>query len=485
MVMTVTPPRQRVHRAGNAGAGTDTVITIQRPQPKQWEFLNAKAKYIAYGGARGGGKSWAVRTKAVALCLVHPGIRILILRRTYKELEENHIEILKKEMSGAATYNDTKKQLTFVTGSTIKFGYCDCERDLDQYQGPEYDVLFIDEATQIPENWYKILAACVRGINDFPKRLYLTCNPGGVGHAWVKRLFIERNFKKDEDPEDHLFIPAKVTDNPILIKTNPGYVKFLDNLPDGIREAWRDGNWDVFTGQFFTEWDRDVHVVDPIEVPGWWRWYLTIDYGMDMLAAYLIAMDDKGTAWVADEAYEGRDLGDGHDGLIISDAAEFLLKMVAGRQVTYLAPPDMWSKRQETGKSAADIFRESGITLTKTSNDRVDGWFAMRERLKVRKGIDGKPAAGLKIFKNCANLIRTLPQLMYDTNKPSDASKEPHEITHAPDAIRGFCVYWTMKPKKPHNQSKTKWTPDMWEDYNNANAELRRYLRGKWGNPPG
>ncbi|MCL1819410.1 MAG: phage terminase large subunit [Oscillospiraceae bacterium] len=467
-----------------------TNIKIPNPQPKQWEFLTATARYVGYGGARGGGKSWAVRTKAKASCLKYPGIRVLILRRTYQDLLENHINILRAELSPIARYKESEKILTFVNGSVIKFGYCDCERDLGQYQGPEYDLVFLEEATQFPEDWFKILAACVRGINSFPKRLYLTCNPGGIGHAWVKRLFIERDYRGNENPDDYVFIPAKVTDNEILMRTNPEYIHFLDNLPADIREAWRDGNWDVFTGQFFTEWNRDIHVIEPFEIPAWWRLYITLDYGMDMLAAYLIAVNGEGEAFVVDEVYEGKDSGAGHNGLIISEAAERLKGLDAGRRegITFLAPPDLWNKRQETGRSAADIFGENGIDLIKTSNDRVDGWMAMREWMKPCAGTDGSPTARLRIFRGCVNLIRTLPQLMYDTKKPSDAAKEPHEVTHAPDAIRGFCVYWTSKAVRrghgaPGASRPTKWTEDMWEDYNRAGSDGKKTLIGMWGEP--
>jgi len=460
-------------------------LTIQPPQPKQEEFLRAKAMYVAYGGARGGGKSWALRTKLVLTCFRYPGYRALILRRTYKELLENHIDVLRRELRGICKYNGTDKKLTFPNESTIEFGYCNHESDVNRYQGIEYDAIAMDEGTHFTEYMFRTVAASIRGTTEYPRRMYITCNPGDIGHAWVKRLFIDRQYKDNEDPDDYVFIPAKVTDNAVLMRSNPKYISWLDNLPDGIREAWRDGDWDVFTGQFFTEWNRDIHVVEPFEIPKDWKLYITIDYGMDMLAAYLIAVDEDGTGWVTDEVYEGRDNGEGHNGLIISEAAERLKKMADKRRITsWLAPPDLWSTRQETGRSAANIFSEHGINLTKTSNDRLDGWYAVRERLKVRPDIEGNPTAGLKIFRGCSNLIRTLPQLLYNPKKPSDASTEPHEITHAPDAIRGFCVYWTKKPKRKKSESSLEWTEDMWEDWRNSNSTIRELLREKWGNPP-
>jgi len=427
-------------------------LTLESPQPAQQPFFDARERFVCYGGARGGGKSWCVRQKSILMAARWAGIRILIMRRTLVELRENHIRILRAQLNGVADYKATDKAFEFPNGSLIAFGYCDSESDVDQYQGQEYDVIFMDEATHFTEYQYSTLTACLRGVNDFPKRMYLTCNPGGVGHAWVKRLFIDRQFKKGERPEDYVFFKALVTDNRILMEKDPEYVRRLDNLPSGLREAWRDGNWDVFVGQYFTEWEREKHVCEPFQPPEWWRWYISIDYGLDMLAALLIGVDDTGDAYVVGEVYEGRDLGEGHDGLIVSEAAKAVKALGDGRWITaYLAPPDLWNARQETGKSVADIFAEHGVYLTKTSNDRVDGWMAVKEWLKVR---DGEPR--LHFFPNCRNIIRTLPLLQYDEKKPNDVANTPHELTHAPDALRGWCVYWTAKSAAPSEAPREK-----------------------------
>ncbi len=190
--------------------------------PKQKAFFLADTRFIAYGGARGGGKSWAVRQKAALMALRYPGIRILILRRTFPELRENHILPLLAQLQGVAAYKETDKAFTFPKGSRIRFGYCDREADVLQYQGQEYDVIFMDEATHFTEFQFTTLTACLRGANDFPKRFYLTCNPGGVGHHWVKRLFVDRNYKNSENPEDYTFIQARVYDNKQLMDNHPG-----------------------------------------------------------------------------------------------------------------------------------------------------------------------------------------------------------------------------------------------------------------------
>ena len=226
----------------------------ERPSPKQVLFLSDTHRHVAYGGARGGGKSWAVRYKARLLALRYPGIRLLIVRRTYRELTNNHIEPLKGMLQGLARYNATEKVFKFYNGSTIWFGYCDSDADLGQYQGAEYDVIFLDEATNLQEDWIRKINLAVRsGSNEYPKRTYYTCNPGGVSHSYIKRLFIERRYEGSERPEDYSFTQALVTDNYALMEKQPEYMAELENLPDKLRKAWLHGSWDIFEGQFFED----------------------------------------------------------------------------------------------------------------------------------------------------------------------------------------------------------------------------------------
>ena len=184
-------------------------FVIGTPNPKQEQFLLARNRFVCFGGSRGGGKSWVVLITDGLLCLHYPGIKTLLIRRTFPELRENHVLPLKQKLKGIATYKETEKVFEFPNTSRLKLGYLDAESDVLQYQGQEYDVIFLDEATQFTEFMFNILTACLRGANKFPKRMYLTCNPGGVGHAWVKRLFIDRDFRGSENPDDYLFIPAR------------------------------------------------------------------------------------------------------------------------------------------------------------------------------------------------------------------------------------------------------------------------------------
>ena len=244
-------------------------LDIPAPSAKQREFMNDRHKYIAFGGARGGGKSWAVRVKAVLLCMKYPGIKVMIVRSTYPELRENHIQPLCEMLrcyddrpgERLASYNDGKKQITFPNGSRILFRYCDTDADAMRFQGTEVDVLFVDEATHQGEERMDKLRACVRGVNEFPKRVYYTCNPGGEGHGWVKRLFIDKAYKPGERPEDYSFIQSLVTDNKALMQAQPEYIQQLESLPPKLRDAWLYGRWDIFEGQFFEDFRPDPDMI--------------------------------------------------------------------------------------------------------------------------------------------------------------------------------------------------------------------------------
>jgi phage terminase large subunit len=431
-------------------------------------------KYIAYGGARGGGKSWALRKKLAMMCLKYPGLVVLLLRRSYPELRENHIVPLMEDLNGIARYRSTDKTLVFPNGSRILFGYCENETDALRYQGNEYDVIAIDEATQFPEAVFEMLKASVRGVNGYPKRMYLTCNPDGVGFHWVKRLFVSHEYKEGEKPEEYQFIQSLVDDNYELLAKNPDYVEQLDSLPEDMRRRWRYGSWDVVFGQYFDEFRQDLHVCEPFPIPEEWRRYIAIDYGLDMLAAYWIAVDNNRRCYVYKEFCS--------PDLPIGSAADAINGHTLKDEKIYavLAPPDLWNRSQETGKSKALLFDEAGLSLTKSNNDREAGWLAIKELLAVRD----EEGSRLKIFSNCEKLIKHLPELQRDPKRPSDTMNEPHEITHSPDALRYFAIYW-VSPTRPEGEARVKYRRDHLEDYRNGSAEIRRMLEKKYGGKPG
>lgn len=435
----------------------------EQPQEKQREFLRATEKFVAYGGARGGGKSWALRRKCMLLGWEYPGIAILMLRRRLVDLRENHMIRFRMDFGKTLCYKSEERTLWFPNGSRIRFGYLDGDADLLQYQGQDYDVICMDEATQFTEEEFLALCACLRGHPGYPKRFYLTCNPGGIGHGWVKRLFIDRGYRGSENPADYRFIAARADDNRY---NGEGYLQMLALLPENIRRAWLYGDWDAYSGRFFTEFDPAVHVVEPFNVPARWRRYFTQDYGLDMLAGYWIALDPDGNAFVYREIYESD--------RIVSEAARLIREREGtDRPDVRFAPPDLWGRTKESGRSIIEGFGDGGLYYAKADNSRAAGWMALHEWLKVTNGVDRLKTARLKIFRTCPNLIRTLPLLQHDGRDGCDTLREPHEITHAPDALR----YWAIS--RPCAAPKDAYPPQQAFE-RAAQTEEKQRERGVW-----
>ena len=374
-------------------------------------------------------------------------------------------------MKDIAVYKESTKEFLFPNGSRIKLGYCDNEKDVLQYQGQAYEVIVLEEATHFTEFQFQTLTESNRMSGNmkepFNPRMYFTCNPGGVGHLWVKRLFIDRDYKGKEKPEDYKFIPSLVYENKYLMERDPGYVEALENLPEDRKQAMLYGNWDVFDGQFFREFKRSVHVIEPFKMPEHWNRYIAIDYGLDMFAVLFIAIDTKGKAYVYNEIHKPN--------LIVSEARQVLKSIMRHYKYKYIyAPPDLWNRNRDTGKSTAELFYEGGIDLTKASNNRIAGWLNVKEWLKVRKVRNEQTGelyedSDLKIFSNCINLIKYLPQLQHDEKEPNDVATEPHEPTHITDALRYFCVSRTAPTKEVKNVEKT------------FNFDFERPVRKDWG----
>ena len=442
-------------------------LDLGRAQPKQTLFLKDKHRHIAYGGARGGGKSWAVRTKAKLLAFRYPGIKILIVRKTYKELQNNHIEQLTAELAGFAKYNRSDKMFRFPNGSTISFGYCANEGDLGQYQGAEYDVVFIDEAGQLQESWIRKINLCVRGTNGFPKRTYYTLNPGGPGHAYFKRVFVDRNFNPDEDPDDYFFIQAKVEDNKALMDTQPDYLRELENLPPTLRAAWKDGRWDVYEGQFFEDFRDDpehyqdrrwTHVIEPFEIPDGWTICRSYDFGYGKpfsCAWWAVDYDgtiyrimelygctrtpNEGVKWTPDKQFEE------------IHKTEMQHPWLKGKSIIGVADPAIWDASR--GESVADTAARYGVFFTPGDNERIAGWMQCHYRLQFDE--DGYPR--MYVFNTCRAFIRTIPLLIYDEHKVEDLDTTMED--HVADEWRYFCMSRPIKPIRAVKEQRILFDP--------------------------
>lgn len=442
-------------------------LTIDKPSPKQKLFLKADTKYIAFGGARGGGKSWAVRTKAKLLALTYPGIKILIIRQSYPELLNNHIRILDLELKDIAPYNKSEKTFKFVNGSIIKCGYCANDSDLSQYQGSEWDIIFLEEATNLSEYQMKTISACLRGVNKFPKRIYYTCNPGGQGHQYIKRLFIDKRYEKEEHPEEYTFIQSLVTDNKVLMDSNPDYVAQLEALPPKIREAWLLGKWDVYEGQFFEEFaDRPdyytthqhTHVIEPFEIPDGWKIYRSFDWGYNKpFSCGWWAIDYDGVAYRILELYGCNKTP--NEGVkwtpdqVFSKIHEIETehRWLKGKQIIGVADPAIWNA--ETGESISERAAKYQVYFTKGDNARLSGWMQMHYRM----AFDENGFAMMYVFKNCKAFIRTIPLLMYDEHKPEDLDTDGED--HVADESRYFCMSRPIKPRIVGERNKYNETP--------------------------
>ena len=413
------------------------------PNSRQKEFFKANARHIAYGGSRGGGKSWAMRTKFILLAIEYPNLKILLLRRTLPELRENHILPMQQILYGYAQYKDSEKAFVFPNGSRIKLGYCDTDADIYQYQGQEYHVIGLEEATHFTEAQKDFLTTCNRSTRtDFKPRMFYTSNPGNVGHAWFKRLFIDREYKNKEKAEDYIFIPARVYDNTILMESNPEYVEALENLPEELRKAHLEGDWNIFAGQYFKEFRNEKHVIEPFEIPTWWKRFVSIDWGYNDYCSVLWHTVNDSRVYTYRELHIRQ--------TIASDVAKMIIDLNGNETIDYyVASPDMWQKRgQDTmhGESIADNFYKLGLNLIKADNARVVGWQRVHEYLADAP--DGQPY--WQVFSCCTNLIKCLPQLIHDKHKVEDVATEPHEITDSPDSLR----YSLMSRPSPNKEYK-------------------------------
>ena len=454
--------------------------------PKQAEFLATTATEVLFGGAAGGGKSHGQVIDALLYALKYPRSKQIIFRRSYPELERSILRtMLTLYPRGRYTYNQSSHSFRFFNGSIVDCGYLQNENDVYNYQSAEYDVIRFDELTHFSEFTYTYMLSRLRGANGYPKYMKSSTNPTGAGRVWVKERFVDIGewgkehsviigYRSDGSAiiSRRIFIPSKVHDNLFLMQNDPDYVTRLENLPESERMGLLNGEWDFFEGQYFDEFRREKHVCAPFEIPSEWRRYISIDYGLDRLAAYWIAVDSLRNVYVYREYCESN--------LPISAAAHAVLDHTPEGESIYatLAPPDLWGRSQETGKSKSVLFYEAGLELSKSNNNREAGWLAIKELLSI----DANGESRLRIFSTCSELIKCLPALQRDDKRPTDCATEPHDITHAPDALRYFAIYWSY-PAEPEQPKRVKYRADLLEDYFAADDETRALMIKRYGEP--
>lgn len=330
-------------------------------------------------------------------------------------------------------YNSSNHKMKFNNGSLIEFGYLGSDTDVTKYQSAEYDVIRFDELTHFSEYQYTYMLSRIRGVNKLPKQIKSSTNPGSRGHTWVKKRFIDIGIPEqvyNANKRSRIFIPAKVQDNTFLMDSDPEYIDRLKQLGEDEQKALLYGDWDIFKGQYFGEFNRKIHVIPPFEIPSYYKRFRSIDYGLDTTACYWWAVDSEGVCFIYREFYKAN--------LTISQAAKEIIELSPkNEKLSYtVASPDLWNRRQDTGQSGMEIMAQNGLLgMVRADNRRVEGWRVLREYLKPYEDNEQKKAR-LQIFNHCIHLIECLPALIHDDHNPEDAADKPHEVTHAPESIR-------------------------------------------------
>ena len=398
---------------------------------KQTEFDKAIELYenTFFGGSKGGGKSHGIREITLKRSMSIPYSRNVIFRKTYPELYNNHIDpLLTKFPVLRQYYNNQNKEIKLPNKSLFAFRHCQYERDLALNQGVEWHTLGIDEVGEWSEDWFWTLKGSNRSGNpNIKARSIMTGNPGGIGHKWLKRLFIDRNYRPNiEHPEDFGFIPAFVQDNPALMKNDPKYIERLrSNKNQQLVKAYLEGSWDIQAGQFFDMVSRETHMINPFEIPDHWERMGMFDTGYNHPAAFIwMAMDTDGNCYIYREYLQSRKRTEEISADVMSfDDCRKIKAIPAGH--------DCWTKHAGD-PSVEEKFAEASknqLVLHKAAIDRVAGAAQVRDYLVLRPSAqlnpDGTPKMKprLFIFKTCPMTFDTLVRMTHDDKKPEDVLK--------------------------------------------------------------
>lgn len=447
----------------------------------QKAFVDAEADEVLFGGAAGGGKSYGQLADALLYALKYPGSHQLVLRKTFPELEHSLIMVsLKFYPKSVCKYMASARKWLFINDSVIEFGYCATKTDVIRYQGAEYDVVRFDELTHFSEDQYTYLISRIRGVNGYPKMVKSSTNPGGIGHNWVKRRFVDgyepnKVHIDAETGSKRLFIPSFVQDNIFLMNADSDYVNRLAQLPENERKALLYGEWDIFDGQVFTEWKnsaagaktrRWTHVIEPFDIPKEWRRFRTFDFGYSKpFAVSWYAVDYDGRAYNYRELYGCTgtpDVGVKWTAQKIADEIRAIEeKEDTGLSVTGIADPAIWNSTGSIDGSIADMMEKRGVYFEKGNNDRLAGKMQVHYRLAFDNG--GLPM--IYFFNTCKNIIRTLPQLRYDVTRPEDVDTSRED--HLYDALKYFLMSNPIATRENKKEAAAEFDPLSTSEINN------------------
>ncbi len=436
---------------------TEMMTTDWRPHDgPQTKFHQCGAFEVLYGGAAGGGKTDSLLMEA-ARQVDKAKYKAILFRRTFPELETSLI-IRSFEWYPAlgGKPKDSGKVWTFPSGAVIRFGHMEHDKDVHKHQSAQYDFIGFDELTSFTEFQYLYMFSRCRGTDPTIKRYVRAgTNPGNLGHVWVKKRFVEgkTRFKVyryriiggaetmvgKEDPMaiSRAFIPAKLTDNPTLVKNDPLYLERMKLLPAEEQRMLIDGDWDVFQGQFFQEWRYEKHVVEPFQIPDSWFKFRAIDYGRTApFCCKWYAVDQDGHVWVYREYYEA--------GKLASENFQAVHDLSGDEQYKYtVADPSIFAKTH-LPESIADVALRHGVACIPASNERIAGWNSVKEYLKWTDYVSPK----ISYFSTCVNSIRTIPQQIHDKMHAEDLDTKAED--HAVDVDRYFLQTLRMrKSAKP------------------------------------
>jgi phage terminase large subunit len=442
------------------------------PKQSLFDRMINQFPYTLYGGAKGGGKSHGLRLILLKRRFEMPGSVCYLFRKTFPELQRNHITPLFKQFPDLRPYyNESKKQLLLPNGSEFNFAYVEHRKDLEKFQGLDAHDLAIEEAGEWPFEHFEYLDTQKRSAKAGIKpRTILTGNPGGIGHSWLKRLFVSKEYRGSEKASNYCFIKALVEDNPFIMKNDPEYVLRLESMRNEVlRRAFRFGDWDVKAGQFFSELQREVHVIPAFKIPQHWKWFGSYDYGYNHCASWgFWVTDEDGQVYRVNEIVQS--------GLRIDQQAnavkEFLREVVKRKEkkdesILFWAGRDCWATKKGGDPTIAEDFARHGIFLKPANIDRKQGASQVRMYLSHTKDETGKRIGPrFKFFDNCKIGFDCLSRMTHNPDDIEDVLKidsvdgDPYTGDDTYDEIR-----YGLMSRPAISIAPKKWRGTVYDDY--------------------